>query len=44
MQLRPLWEEIQKRFEQIELVGEPVRVASNFVKGYESLPVVVHRK
>ena len=44
MQLRTLWEEIQKRFERIELVGEPVRVASNFVKGYELLPVIAHRK
>ncbi|MCB1693199.1 MAG: cytochrome P450 [Pseudomonadales bacterium] len=44
MQLRTIWEEIQQRFDRIELVGEPVRVASNFVKGYESLPVVVHPK
>ena len=42
MQLRIIWEEIMARFERVELVGEPVRVASNFVKGYEELPVVVH--
>ncbi|MDA0979717.1 MAG: cytochrome P450, partial [Proteobacteria bacterium] len=42
MQLRVLWEEIQKRFHQVEVVGEPVRTLSNFVKGYSSLPVVVH--
>ena len=39
MQLRVLWEEILKRFSNIEVVGEPVRVHSNFVNGYESLPV-----
>ncbi len=43
MQLRILWEEIMKRFSNIELVGEPVRVCSNFVKGYTDLPVVLHR-
>jgi len=42
MQLKIIWEEIMKRFERVEMVGEPVRVASNFVKGYEQLPVVVH--
>ncbi len=44
MQLRILWEEILKRFETVEVVGEPVRVQSSFVKGYEQLPVVLHRK
>ena len=39
MQLRILWEEIMQRFSNIEVMGEPVRVHSNFVKGYESLPV-----
>ena len=42
MQLRILWEEILQRFHTIELVGEPVRVRSNFVKGYAELPVRVH--
>lgn len=42
MQLRVLWEEILKRFERIEVVGDPVRVGSSFVKGYSSLPVVLH--
>jgi cytochrome P450 len=42
LQLRVLWEEILKRFERIEVVGEPQRVISNFVKGYTELPVVVH--
>jgi cytochrome P450 len=39
MQLRILWEEIMARFDHVEVVGEPVRVMSNFVQGYESLPV-----
>jgi cytochrome P450 len=42
MQLRVLWEEIMKRFRHIEVVGDPVRVPSSFVKGYMDLPVVVH--
>jgi len=42
MQLRVLWEEILTRFRDVELVGEPRRVRSNFVKGYAELPVRVH--
>ncbi|MDE0691205.1 MAG: cytochrome P450 [Gammaproteobacteria bacterium] len=41
MQLRIVWEEILRRFETIEVVGEPVRVRSNFVRGYSELPVRV---
>ena len=43
MQLRVLWEEILKRWSHIEVVGEPTRVFSNFVKGYESLPARIVR-
>ena len=43
MQLRVLWEEIMKRFVFVEVVGEPVRTLSSFVKGYTELPVRVHR-
>ncbi len=39
LQLRILWEEILARFEHVDVVGEPVRVTSNFVQGYETLPV-----
>ncbi|MEL7470211.1 MAG: cytochrome P450 [Pseudomonadota bacterium] len=39
MQLRILWEEIMKRFDRIEVVGDPVRVTSNFVMGIKELPV-----
>ena len=42
MQLRILWEEIMQRFRMVEVVGEPVRVHSNFVRGYAELPVQVH--
>ena len=44
MQLRILWEEIGKRFHHIEVMGEPTRVPSPFVKGYTSLPVRIHAK
>ncbi|MBS0384355.1 MAG: cytochrome P450 [Proteobacteria bacterium] len=41
MQLRIVWEEILKRFDKIEVMGEPERVYSSFVKGYSALPVRV---
>lgn len=44
MQLQVLWEEILARFHRVEVVGEPVRVRSNFVKGFSELPVRVHPK
>ena len=39
MQLKILWEEILVRFPVIEVVGEPVRVRSTFVRGFTRLPV-----
>lgn len=39
MQLRILWEEILARFPVIEVVGEPVRLKSTFVRGITNLPV-----
>jgi cytochrome P450 len=42
MQLRVLWEECIKRFRKVEVVGDPVRVPSNFVKGIQELRVRVH--
>ena len=39
LQLKIIWEEIFRRFDHIEVVGEPKRVYSSFVKGYETLPV-----
>jgi cytochrome P450 len=41
LQLTIIWEEILKRFPSIEMVGEPKRTFSTFVKGYEKLPVVI---
>jgi cytochrome P450 len=43
MQLRIIWEEIMKRFTHVEVVGEPVRILSTFVKGYARLPVRLHK-
>jgi cytochrome P450 len=42
MQLRVTWEETLARFREVEIVGPPRRVRSNFVKGYSQLPVRVH--
>jgi cytochrome P450 len=41
MQLRVVWEEILKRWpdKPIEVVGEPKRVFSNFIRGYKELSV-----
>jgi len=39
MQLRVLWQEIMKRFPVIEVVGEPKRILSSLLRGYEELPV-----
>lgn len=39
MQLKILWEEILQRFPVIEVVGEPTRVRSTFVRGFTRLPV-----
>ena len=44
LQLRVLWEEIMKRYERIEVVGEPERSLSVFVRGFTALPVVLHPK
>ena len=39
MQLRVLWEEILTRFEKVEVVDEPERNNSSFVKGYQNMTV-----
>jgi cytochrome P450 len=41
LQLKVIWEEIIRRFPKIEVTGQPRRVYSSFVKGYEHLPVVI---
>ncbi len=42
MQLRVLWEEILPLFKAVEVVGEPQRLRSSFVRGITDLPVRVH--
>ena len=42
MQLKILWEEILVRFSHIEVMQEPERVRSNFVRGYNYMPVKLH--
>ncbi|HTO41730.1 MAG TPA: cytochrome P450 [Rhizomicrobium sp.] len=42
LQLKIIWEEIMKRFTHVEVTGEPSRVPSSFVKGYDKLPVRLH--
>jgi cytochrome P450 len=39
LQLKVLWEQLLARFPKVEVVGEPKRVFSSFVRGYASLPV-----
>jgi cytochrome P450 len=39
LQLKIIWEEILKRYDTIDVVDEPVRVYSSFIKGYDQLPV-----
>jgi len=44
LQLMVIWEEILKRFPTIEVVSEPKRSYSTFVKGYETMRVIIpHR-
>jgi len=42
MQLKIVWEEVLKRFKKVEVVGEPGRLKSNFVRGITELPVILH--
>ena len=42
MQLKIVWEEILKRDLNIEVLAEPERVYSTFVKGYMSMPVRIN--
>ena len=41
MQLNIIWEEILKRFSDINLIQEPDRTLSNFVRGYTKMPVII---
>ena len=44
LQLQIIWEEILKRFPVIEVVAEPKRSYSTFVKGYENMQVVIPKR
>ena len=41
LQLRVIWEEILKRFPTVQLLEEPKRTFSTFVKGYERMQVLI---
>ncbi len=41
MQLRVIWEEIQKRFPRVEVTNDPVLLGSSFVHGIRNLPVTL---
>jgi len=41
MQLRGIWEEVTKRFKRVEVTGEPMGLASNFIHGIRELPVTL---
>jgi len=41
LQLQVLWREMLKRNLRPEIVGEPVRLYSNFIRGIRSLPVMI---
>jgi len=41
LQLQVIWEEILKRFPEIIMSGEPKRSYSVFVRGFETLPVII---
>jgi cytochrome P450 len=41
LQLRVIWEEILQRFPDIQLLEEPKRTYSTFVKGYETMQVLI---
>ena len=44
LQLTIIWEEILKRFPEIRLLEEPQRSYSIFIKGYETMNVLIPRR
>ena len=42
MQLQVLWEEIMKRFQMVEVVGDIERLPNNFIRGIKEVPVRLH--
>jgi cytochrome P450 len=43
LQLQILWDEMLKRFSKIEVVAEPRRNFSSFVKGYTQMQVICRK-
>ena len=43
MQLCVLWEEIMKRYDRVEIVGDVERLPNNFIRGIKNVPVRLHR-
>ncbi len=43
MQLCVLWEEIMKRYDRVEVVGDIERLPNNFIRGIKNVPVRLHR-
>jgi cytochrome P450 len=41
MQLRIVWEEILKRFPEVQVVGEPRRATTNFLRAYQSMTALI---
>ena len=41
LEMRVLFEEIAKRWQKVELIGEPERLRSNFISGIKNLPIRV---
>ncbi|MCW2601957.1 MAG: cytochrome, partial [Pseudonocardiales bacterium] len=44
LQLKIIWEEMLARFPEINVIGEPERSHSSFIKGYEAMTVVIPRR
>jgi cytochrome P450 len=44
LQLQILWQEILNRDMQIEVVGTPERIYSNFIRGIKHLPVRISKR
>jgi cytochrome P450 len=44
LQLTIIWEEIMKRFPEIVVTAEPKRTYSTFVRGYETMKVVIPKR
>ena len=44
LQLKVLWEEIMKRFRDVELMSDVARLPNNFIRGIKDVPVRLHAR